>query len=1049
MNRFLAYGAACVLTLLAAPAGATTIVVPTDGQLIAKSPLIVRATVVRSTPIDRGAAIWTETILQVDEAIKGQAPAVITVREPGGTLGDRITKIYGSPEYSAGESVLAFLTPTPRNDYQTVDMFIGRFEEARAVDGTPLWVRDAADPRVDLLGADLKPLPESKLHRNARRFESFVAARAAGRAASADYFVDTPKQTPMRAESNFTLIDEPTVYRWFAFDSGVAVPWRSHGTQPGYTGGGIDEVRTAMSSWTSYAEARILYSYDGSFSTAPAGLSRSNGVNEILLNDPLSEIAGSFDRSTGGVVGRGGFNGVSSRRSWTSPFAADATHGKGTYSAWNITEGNLVIQDGVSPSAGMSANRLAEILAHEFGHTLGFGHSDAGSALMYATVTGIGPQLRDDDKVAARWLYPSGSGATPNPPPAPATVPAAPSNLVATPSGSSIVLQWTDNAGNETGQRIYYASATGAFAVAGEASADQRSVTLTGFGTGTWRFYVTAWNPAGESAASNTVTVTIAPAAEPLVASFTWSPQWPVVDDPVSFTDTSTGGVTSRFWNFGDTTSSGQATPVKRYSAPGTYTVTLTVYRGSESRVTSQTITVGSRTPVLPPVEPYRSLVPVSGQSEGVGGSVWRTELTLFNAGNEGVSASLIFVPGAGGTVQSRNVFLSPRQTLTYGNALRDIFGMSSGSGAIAVEASAATSTPALKVTSRTFNDTVMGTYGLAVPDVVSEDLQQVLYLTGLANTADFRTNIGLVNRSGSAVTASLALYNPNGSAIATASLPLPPNSFRQEALTAIFPAAASRISDGLSVRASLSAGDAVSIYAAVVDNRTHDPVYIAAVPQPGRREALVPVAGRAAGANNTFWRSDVTLFNPNGGWMNVTLRYAGRSKTLVLMSNETVVLRDIVAAMGADSGLGTLALSWDGASGPIVTTRNYTESAGGGTFGQSIDPVASMKNEVYVTGVRSDSAFRANLGFVNGGPQPISVEAFVYAADGSLAGTAAFSLGAGELRQAPLAAIFPNVNTSTLGHFTLHARASAATLVAYGSVIDNASGDPVFFGGR
>ncbi|HEX6179529.1 MAG TPA: PKD domain-containing protein, partial [Thermoanaerobaculia bacterium] len=652
MNRFRVYGVTSVLTLLAAIANATTIVVPTDEQLVDKTPLIVRATVVSSTPIERGRAIWTETILRVDETIKGNAPAVVTVREPGGILGDRITMIYGSPEYVAGERVLAFLTPTPRNDYQTVDMFIGRFEEARGTDGRKLWIRSAIEHGVDLLASDMNPMPESKLNRDAGRFEQFIDDRAAGRPHDADYFVATPKQNTLRTSADFTLIDEPTVYRWFAFDSGASVSWRSSGTQPGYNGGGVNEVRTAMSSWTNYTAARILFSYDGTFSTTPGGLDRANGINEVLLNDPLSEISGSFNPSTGGVVGRGGFNGVSSRRSWTAPFAADASHTNTTYNAWNITEGNLVIQDGVSPSAGMSSNRLAEILAHEFGHTLGFGHSADASALMYATVGGIGPQLREDDRTAARWLYP-GSG-TGNPPPGPSS-PNAPSNLSASVNGTSAVLSWSDNSSNEDAFRIYYAGPSGNFSAVGEAGADQRGVTVTNLSDGTWRFYITAYNGGGESSPSNTATITISTTpVVPLVASFSFSPSAPVADQPISFSDTSTGGVTSRFWNFGDTTNSTQATPVKRYMAPGTYTVTLTVFRGSESRVASQSITVGAQSPILPPVDAYRSLVPVSGQSEGVGGSVWRTELALFNAGSEGVNASLIFVPGAGGAVQTR-----------------------------------------------------------------------------------------------------------------------------------------------------------------------------------------------------------------------------------------------------------------------------------------------------------------------------------------------------------------------------------------------------------
>jgi hypothetical protein len=597
--------AAIIMFLLAASAGATTIVVPTDAQLVEKSPLIVRGTVLNSTPVVRGSSIWTETLILVEATVKGSAAGTLTVREPGGVLGDRITKIYGSPEYTAGERVLAFLAPTGRGDYQTVDMFLGRFEEARGTDGSSLWMRSAADTNVDLLGPDLEPREESRLNRDAARFESFIAARARGELRQADYFVNTAKQMPLRTQADFTLIDEPTVYRWFAFDNGGSVSWRSSGSQPGYTGGGLNEVRTAIGSWTGYAGARIRYNYDGTFSSAPAGLDRSNGINEILLNDPLGEIAGSFNSSTGGVVGRGGFNGVSSARSWTAPFAADTQHGQRSYTAWNITEGNLVIQDGVSPSAGMNSNRLAEIIAHEFGHTLGFGHSEDGGALMSATVKGIGPHLRNDDQLAARWLYPNpNSGGGTNPPTA--SLPAAPSSLTASFEGTSVVLRWSDNAADETIQRIYYAPSGANFLPLGEAGANQRSATLTGFGDGTWRFYVTASNSAGESAPSNTATLTISTApANPLEASFTFSPgSAVVVDGPVSFTDTSTGGVTARFWNFGDTTTSTQATPVKRYGAPGTYTVTLTVFRGSESRVATSTITVVAQSPVQPPADP-------------------------------------------------------------------------------------------------------------------------------------------------------------------------------------------------------------------------------------------------------------------------------------------------------------------------------------------------------------------------------------------------------------------------------------------------------------
>src|SRR5215210_2769231 len=114
-KNLVAYWLTCVLTIFgAAVASATTIVLPTDRQLVEKSPLIVEGHVVRTVPIDIHGTIWTETTLAVDRTLKGTAAGEITIREIGGEIDERVTKVFGAPEYVAGESVLAFLTPTRR-----------------------------------------------------------------------------------------------------------------------------------------------------------------------------------------------------------------------------------------------------------------------------------------------------------------------------------------------------------------------------------------------------------------------------------------------------------------------------------------------------------------------------------------------------------------------------------------------------------------------------------------------------------------------------------------------------------------------------------------------------------------------------------------------------------------------------------------------------------------------------------------------------------------------------------------------------------------------
>ncbi len=1210
-----------IALLIAAGASATTIVLPTDEQLVRKSPVIVEGTVISSIPVLRGEGIWTETRLAVDRMLKGDATGELTIREVGGEIDGRITKIFGAPVYTPGERVMAFLAATPRGDYQTIDLFVGKFSEQRAVNGRRLLVRDDAAGDVALLDASFQPIQTKNVQRDATAFESYVADRVAGRASAATYGVADPvlerdlapaaMNGTSRIKADFTLISEPSVYRWSAFDNGGSAKWYSFGTQPGYTGGGVNEIQTAMNAWNSYTAAKINYAYSGTGSGTPGGLSGPNGVNEILFNDPKQEISGSYNPATGGVVGEGGFNGVSGTMTWTGPFDADGTHTAQTYHAYVISEGNLTIQDGVTPQAGIPSAMLAEIVAHEFGHTLGLGHSPDNTALMYASVTGLGASLRADDQLAARWLYPNGST-----PPPPATVPSAPTSLVATPSGSTATLQWNDNATNESGYRIYLAPGSGAFSrLSPDLAAGSRGATLSNLAAGSYRVYVVAFNSAGESAASNIANVTVAtsitaafsvsPSAgvagvttfvltntssgatswlwnfgdgatsslqnpthvygspatytiqltangsgsqsfashavsvtSGIAADFTFTPSNPTTQQNVAFSDRSAGSVVSWQWNFGDGSSSTAQGPSKRYSFAGTYSVSLMVSTAAGLTSTiSHLITVSTAIPAAPPVSAafdttpsspavrdavsftdrssgsptswqwsfgdgatspaqnpthayaaqgsygvsltvtnavssstishtitiagptaYRTLVPVAAQTNGLGGSVWRTELTLFNGGREAASGQFTFIPSGGGTLLTRSFFIGVNQSITFANALSDLFGLSAGAGAIATEATSPTSTPAIRVTSRTFTTGSAGTYGQAVPNVSSDDLATTLLLTGLESDANFRTNIGLVNRSGVPVAAGMTLYDANGNVVATAVVTVPENNFQQAPLTSYFPAVAARPFAALSMRIDSASPNAVSAYGSVIDNRTQDPVYIQAIPSTAGSELVIPAVGRATGIGGTFWRSDVTLFNPGVSTIAVSLRYLASgqdnrnaaSQNVTLPPSRTVVIPDVAQVMGVSSGSGALRVSWNGSSGPIVTSRTYTTAGGGGTYGQSIDPVTSFANDSFVPGLRADASFRSNVGFVNGGDSPMTVTATLLADSGAVIGTTQVGLAPRSQVQYAIGALFPAANTPRAGTLTLLAHADGSpTLFAYGSIVDNASGDPVFFGGR
>ncbi len=1205
------------LALLAAfSARATTIVMPTDEELIAKSPVVLSGTVESMAPVERNGAIWTETILNVDQVLKGTNPGpTATIREVGGKIGTDQTVIFGSPEYAVGERVLVFLWPTRRGDYQTMDLFVGKFTERFTLAGERLWYRNDEAPRTVLLNHNLERIDAVSVQRDASRFESFIRERAAGRAGDAGYGVANPDMMWSLSE-NFTMISEPTIYRWFTFDSGGSVVWKGEGTQPGYSDGGVSEAKTGMAAWTSYSSAKINYTWGGLTSASPGGLNVPNGINEVMFNDPLDEIAGSWTGSSG-VVGQGGFNNVNGPRSWNSPFSADSSHPAQTWSAWNITEGNLTIQDGVSPARGISSSVLAEILAHEFGHTLGFGHSADGTALMYPSVSGRGASLRTDDQSAARWLYPNGNGGP--------LVPPAPSSLAASATSStSVRLTWRDNASDETKQTIYYATGSGGFIRWGDVGANATSSNLTGLSPSqTYSFRVTASNSTGESGVSNTASVTLPGGT--VTAAFSVSPSSGVAGvTRFSFTDQSTGSVVSRNWSFGDGSSSGSTNPTHIYNSPGTYSVTLTVYNGgSQQSSASHAVTVTSSGPALsaafdlssssitegqsiqftdrstgsptswlwtfgdgwtsttqhpshrfdsagvftvtltvkntqgqsttsrnisvsssPAVDPvnadftlststpgvnelvsfedrssgnptswrwsfgdgytsstrspthrysrsgsftvtltasrsgssssasrtvvvdapaqtFHGLIPVSTQVTGAGGTSWRTDLTIHNAGSFGVSVRVLFIPGYGGSAQSRTISLAAGRSISWQNILASLFGLADGAGALRIESDSASGIPDLRVASRTYTDGPDGTYGQFVESVPGESTPARLLLTGVEWSTRFRTNIGLVNRSSQFITTTLTLYASSGGVLGQTTLTLPPNSFQQQSAPSLFPILGSGSHSQMSIQLQSSSANAVTAYASIIDNVSQDPVYLSARGVETDHDLFVPAVGRTGGAEGTYWRSDVTLFNPGSSSISVTLRFlrAGQdnrftgSRSIALGPHNTRTIQDVVTWLGGGENSGALELIWSGGSeGPLVSSRTYTTRNGDiGTLGQAIR--ASNSGETgstsVIPGLSWNTAFRTNVGFVNAGDNPMTLTLTLLDSTGRALGVRTLGLLPRSQTQGSASQLFPGVNLAAAGAFTLRAQSSVPTLLAYGSVVDNHSGDPVFVSGQ
>jgi PKD repeat protein len=564
---------------------------------------------------------------------------------------------------------------------------------------------------------------------------------------------------------------------------------------------------------------------------------------------------------------------------------------------------------------------------------------------------------------------------------------------------------------------------------------------------GVYEVKLTVSNGSESSTAQETMTIAAGSGATPLVdADFDLSTLWPAAGRSVSFFDRSSGSPNSWLWTFGDGTESTLRNPTHTYETLGTYTVTLRAGNGPSSSLKEMVIHVNGNT------ARFQSVLPVASLTSGAGSSFWRTELTISNQTANAANVDLLFLPAAGGTQLRNSVVLGAGESLTWDNALTDLFALAEGSGAVSIESNGSGAAPLLRVSSRTFTTSTNGTYGQYVPALPSAE-PATLFIPGLEWNGNFRTNVGLVNHGSQPVSITLSLYDESGRLMGNAPMTLAAQSFQQSSLMGIFPILNGQARNGLALRVQGTTAGAVSAYASVIDNRSQDPILIPAKGVTAREELTVPVVARVPGARGTFWRSDVVIFNPTGTPMTLGLKLTGGTqpeRSLTIASGETATIEDVVTWLGEGNAQGPLRINVSGNSySPLVSTRTYTtREADGGTYGQWIEAFGSeqFRNVTFVTGLRSDSSFRTNVGLVNRSDAPVGATVALINTVGVVTAVPVVVPARGSL-QLPAGALFPQVDTSALGVFSVKVE-SAEPLSSYGSVIDNGSGDPVFIRG-
>jgi hypothetical protein len=223
---------------------------------------------------------------------------------------------------------------------------------------------------------------------------------------------------------------------------------------------------------------------------------------------------------------------------------------------------------------------------------------------------------------------------------------------------------------------------------------------------------------------------------------------------------------------------------------------------------------------------------------------------------------------------------------------------------------------------------------------------------------------------------------------------------------------------------------------------------------------STIAAAIHAGGANNSIWRTDLTILNTSGFTANyrvtATVGATSKSVTATLSPGAQATLRDVLGGLALE-GAGPLVINADQ---PLkISSRTYNALAAGatcfagGTFGQinaafHPDEMLAPGLVSFLPGLTQDATARTNIGATNTGTSPAQVTIFLLDQNGAQVGTFDFNLAPGQSSQdnAPFAVRARNDING--GSAKVLVRSGSGILV-YASVIDNLTNDPTWIDAR
>jgi hypothetical protein len=431
----------CFILSLAVGARATTVIIPTDDQLIISSRAVVRARVIsQACGFDsRHDIVYTYVTLRIREVLKGEIGSrEIVLKEPGGQVGTRGSVFFGSPRFASGEDAILYLDTWPDGSLRVHDMFLGKFTILRDPhSGRLVAVRGVSGPNVEIIphtpggGNHTQRAESTSRMAKASRIESGIQSTTEEELSVYLRMVREKIATLAPQSSEFEkqyyrdqkMLPEPRDYqsiahsgslvpqfhlfyngRWFEPDTGHPVTYLINPDQALNPQVAAD-VDAAMRAWSTVPGCSLRVVDVGTATSCTI-----NGFGVVDFDNCEGFFASGGSCQGQGILAESGFD-------W-DPGQTRVVNGT-TFT--RIVQGYLSLNPYAACYFGDHCN-LQEVLTHEMGHTLGMGHSwdpafggsptaEEQAATMYyqAHYDGRCASLKGDDMNGIRFIY-SGSG---------------------------------------------------------------------------------------------------------------------------------------------------------------------------------------------------------------------------------------------------------------------------------------------------------------------------------------------------------------------------------------------------------------------------------------------------------------------------------------------------------------------------------------------------------------------------------------------------------------------------------------------------------------